>query len=69
MSIAGIDVVMVAGLRRCAVLRRRRRNDQAEEDPVCQAEEGVVQAVSGVGAIASVALLLLRCLCRRLRRC
>jgi hypothetical protein len=28
-----------------------------EEDPVRQAEEGVVQAASGVGAVASVALL------------
>ena len=40
---------------------RRRCDDQAEEDPVRQAEEGVVQAESGVGIIASVALLLLRC--------
>jgi hypothetical protein len=40
-----------------------------EEDPVCsQAEEGVVQAASGVGTIASVVLLLLRHLRRRQRR-
>jgi len=37
----------------------RHRNDRAEEDPVHQVEEGVVQAVLGAGAIASVLLLLL----------
>ncbi len=39
---------------------RRRRDDRAEEDPVRQAEEGVVQVAPGVGAVPSVALLLLR---------
>jgi hypothetical protein len=45
---------------------RRRCDDRAEEDPVRQEEEGVIQAVPGVSAVASVALLLLRC--RRRRR-
>ncbi len=43
-----------------AAPRRRCRNDRAEEDPVRQAEEGVVQAALGVGAVASVALVLIR---------
>jgi hypothetical protein len=43
-----------------AAPRRRCRDDRAEEDPVSQAEEGVAQAASGVGAVASVAILLLR---------
>ena len=46
----------------------RHRNDRAEEDPVRQVEEGVVQAVLGAGAIASVLLLLLHHrLLRRIR--
>jgi hypothetical protein len=39
---------------------RRHRDDRAEEDPICQAEEGVVQATLGVGTITPVVLLLLR---------
>jgi hypothetical protein len=41
---------------------RRRHNNQAEEDHVCQTEVGVVQAASGVGTVTSVVLLLLHCL-------
>jgi len=54
--------------RRTQPLLRRRRDDRAEEDPVRQVEEGVVQAALGVGAVASVALLLLRHLCCHRRR-
>ena len=46
---------------------RRRRDNRAEEDPICQAEEGVIQVVSGVGTITSVVLLHLRRLRRRQR--
>jgi hypothetical protein len=66
-SITGIDVVAVAGLR-CRRGAHRCRGDRAEEGPVRQDEEGVVQAASGVGAVASVALLLLRLRHRRCRR-
>ena len=44
---------------------RRHREDQAEEDPICQAEEGVVQATLGVGTVTPVLLLIL---CRLHRR-
>jgi hypothetical protein len=47
---------------------RHRRDYRAEEDPICQAEEGIVQAALGVSTVTSVVLLLLRCLHRR-RRC
>ena len=63
-SITGIDVVAVAGLRRRRGAHRC-RGDRAEEDPVRQDEEGAVQAALGVGAVTSVALLLLH---RRHRR-
>ena len=48
---------------------RRHCDDRAEVDPVCQAEEGVVQAASGVDAVTSVVVLLLRPLhcCQRRR--
>ena len=66
MSIAGINVVVVTGLRHrravVAMIKRRRILS-------AQAEEGVVQAASGVGAVASVALLLLCHLCCHRRRC
>ena len=44
---------------RCRRGTRCHSDDRAEKDPVCQAEEGVVQAASGVGTITSVVLLLL----------
>jgi hypothetical protein len=62
MSLAGIDVVAVAGLHRYAAPWRRRHDDRAEEDLVYLAEEGVVQLLSGLGALPSIVLLLL---CRR----
>jgi hypothetical protein len=68
MLIAGINIATVAGLRHRAAMLRRLRDDRVEEDPICQAEEGVVQAASGVRAVASVALLFIRCLRRRRRR-
>ncbi len=53
-----------------AAPRHHCRGDQAEEDYVRQAEEGVVQAVSGVNASTSVALLRRRRRrCRRRHRC
>ena len=51
-----------------AVAARRCHDNRAEEDPVCQTEDGLVQAVSGVGTVTSVVILLLRRLCRRRRR-
>jgi hypothetical protein len=48
--ITGIDVVAVAGLRRRRGAHRCRGN-RAEEDPVRQDEEGVVQAASGVAPL------------------
>ena len=42
---------------------RHRRNDRAEEDPLCQAEESVVQAASGVGTVTSIVLLLFSDVC------
>ena len=48
-SISGIDVVAVARLRRRHGVHLC-RGDRAEEDPVCQDDEGVVQAASGVGS-------------------
>ena len=47
---------------------RRCHDNRVEEDPVCQTEDGLVQAVSGVGTVTSVVILLLRRLCRRRRR-
>ena len=44
------------------------RGNRVEEDLVHQAEEGIVQAASGVGAIASVILPLLLCPRHRRRR-
>ena len=54
---------------RCCRGARHCRDDQAEADPVCQAEEGIVQAASGVSTVTSIILLLLHCLhCHRRRR-
>jgi hypothetical protein len=54
-SITGIDVVAVAGLRRRRGAHRC-RGDRAEEDPVCQDEEGVVQAAHSSSSVAVAAV-------------